>query len=130
MSETLSHDAAGRILRIVGSDSEAAMYQGDPAGLAGTLVFDRATNAALSTAIRANPDAYRVIGGALQLNGSPVAIAADSEDEAVRKVAQQTVNDLTTYLGLASPTNAQNILALKTLARAVRYLIRREFGVS
>lgn len=93
------------------------------------LSIDPESNAALVADIGVDSTRYRLVAGVLSKDGVTVTLAPDSENETVRKQAQQTVSDLTTYLGLANPTNAQNSAVLKTLARAVRYLIRRAFGL-
>lgn len=127
---TLYAGADNRIIRYLRSLDDEARYPTPPAGIAHTLAFDEDTNAATVADLAQSTDAYRLNGSTLTKDGAPVVIAPDGEDATVRKQAQQTVLDLTAYLALPSPTNAQNILALKTLARAVRYLIRREFGVA
>lgn len=51
---------------------------------------------------------------------------ADADDDPTfRTKAQQAVNDLRTYLGLASPSAAQSAAALKLLIRVVLFLLRR-----
>lgn len=127
---TIYAGADNLVLRYLDTPEEEAQYPNPPIGTAHTLVFDQDTNAATAADLALSTDAYRLAGSTLTKDGTPVAIAADGESTTVRKQAAQTVADLTTYLGLANPTNAQNILALKTIARAVRYLIRREFGVA
>lgn len=122
--------ADNRVIRYLRSPAEEAEFPTPPVGTVHTLVFDEATNAAAAADLTVSVDPYRLAGSALTKDGQAVVIAADGEDATVRKQAQQTVDDLTTYLGLATPTNAQNALALKTLARAVRYLIRRAFGLA
>lgn len=127
---TIYAGADNTILRYLRTPDEEAQHPTPPPGTAHTLSFDAETNAATAADLALSTDAYRLSGASLTKAGAPVAIAADGENETVRKQAAQTVADLTTYLGLANPTNAQNVLALKTIARAVRYLIRREFGVA
>lgn len=127
---TLYADASNRIVRYLRTAAEEAQWPTPPAGTAHTLVFDEETNAATAADLSASTDPYRLAGSALTKDGASVVIAPDGESATVRKQAQQTVNDLTTYLGIGSPNNTQNTLALKTLARAVRYLIRREFNLT
>lgn len=95
------------------------------------LDFDGESNAALVADIGNNPTRYRLLAGVLRKDGVTVTLAPDSESEIVRKGANQTVADLTTYLGITgTPTNAQDLAFKRTVARAVRYLIRRAFGLA
>lgn len=123
-------DANNRILRYLRTDDDERMFPDAPPGTVHTLEFDEDTNALTAGDLARSTDAYRLSGSTLTRDGQPVVIAADGEDATVRKQAAQTVSDLTAYIGKAAPTGADNINALKTLARAVRYLIRREFGLT
>lgn len=128
---TLHAGANNRIIRYLRDAREEAEYPIPPPDTAHTLVFDEDTNTATAADLSQSTDAYRLAGSALTKDGAPVVIAPDGESATVRKQAQQTVVDLTTLLGLPLPlNNAQRDTGLRTLARAVRYLIRREFGVA
>lgn len=117
-------DANGHILRVVRVDDLLGTAD------ATSLEFDPDTNPTILPALEADRAGHRLLAGVLTRADVPYVIAADGENETVRKQAVQMVADLTTYLGIGSPNTAQNVLALKTLARAVRYLIKREFGVA
>ena len=92
------------------------------------LAFDAATNAAVQTAVSAEPWRYTISGGTLLRDGQAVTIAAAgtayTQRQQVVSQAQQVIDDITTYLALGSPTNAQTVAAFREVAQVVRYLIR------
>lgn len=124
---TLYYDASGLLIAPLYQDGRSANGpdSGSVAGGAGSVTFDETTNAALLVDLNAAWGHYTVSAGALLKDGVTVTIAAPSatttQNQQVQDQAQQVVNDITTYLGLSSPTNAQTLALIRELARYVRY---------
>lgn len=73
----MPYDAAGALIPLVPAPPPTHRQPASPP--AGTLTIDEATNAAVAADLRANPSRYRVVAGALQRDGQPVAVAAPGE---------------------------------------------------
>lgn len=128
---TLYYDAAGALLSPAFRDGRSVNGPdtGGLPGAAGSLTFDETTNAALFAALGARWNTFTAPGGVLTHSGQAVTINAPSDTttqaQQVQTQAQQVVDDITTYLALTSPTNAQTLALVRELARVVRYLLRR-----
>jgi hypothetical protein len=89
---TISYGADGRLLRVRRSDLEDRVNGGPPAGEAGTLEYDQETNAALDHALdqaaQGGWSAFRVSGGQLTRNGTPVSLTAPGQSFGDRQAAQ------------------------------------------
>jgi hypothetical protein len=123
-------DAAGVLLRISADEFQESVHGGAPPGTVTTLAFDEDTNNALIRDVIESFSAYRVIGGALQKNGVPAAIAGPGSHYAARQqlqAAKQTIANnavgLQTYHDAATVTNAQTVLAVKSLIEDVQAIV-------
>lgn len=124
---TLYAGADTRIIRYLRTEADERQFPDPPAGTAQTLKFDADTNAALAADLAATLDAYRLSGATLTKNGATQTLVADGEDAQVRALAAQAIADLTTYIGLSSPTAAQRLTFERLVARILRFYLRRQF---
>jgi hypothetical protein len=98
------------------------------AGTVETLDFDDDTNGPLVEALVANTAPYRLSGGALTKDGTPVTIAPPGRFIQDRDQIQQALGQLDTFLesldGGTNLTAAQVQQAIKFLLRFARYVLR------
>ena len=122
-------DNAGVILGTRRNEDEDARH-GAPDDATVVLTFDETTNPDLIEALLEDWNAHTMPGGVLTRDGVAVPIAAPGQQYSARQqltAAKQTIQSnasgLTTYRGLASPTNAQTVSAVKALAEDVAALV-------
>lgn len=120
--------ASGQVARVAGDDGTLLTHADPLPAAPQSLDLDGGSNAALLADCAANPGRYLLTSGTLTRDGQAVVIAAPSatytQRQQVITQAQQIVDDLTAYLALGSPTNAQTVAAFREVAQAVRYFIR------
>jgi len=96
-----------------------------PSDVVDSVNFDETTNAAVVADIRANPTPYALVTGVLKKNGANVVLAADGDRAALLNSAATAVSNNNTFLGVASPTNAQVLAQVKALTQQNNQIIRR-----
>ena len=123
-------NGSGALLRLSANEQQEDLHGGAPAGTTATLAFDEETNAALVQDIIDHFSAYTIVSGALQKNGSPVAIASPGTHYAARQqltAAKQTIQgnaaNLQSYHDAASPTNAQTVAAVKLVIEDIQAMV-------
>lgn len=126
-------NSAGSLLRLLKTEEEESIY-GAPSGTVFSLSFDESANTALLAALDQDWNSHTMPSGTLQRNGSPVSISSAGSRFTARQQLVEAKNTilgnaagLSTYRGLASPTNAQSIAAIKALisdVEAVTIILR------
>lgn len=115
------YDAGGAILRVAANDAEEARHVA-PAGAAGSVAFDEQTNASVLAELASAWQAHTCPAGVLKRDGVTVSIAADGQTKTDRSNWDQQyaafVAACNTYLGLASPTNAQVVAQVRLMTQA------------
>jgi hypothetical protein len=123
---TIYADAQGNVhLR---TDRELVEFGPYP-NAAESRTFDETNNTALITDLRASTDPYRLNGGVLTKNDTPVVIAADGEPkQATTELADQyaaaitRLNQIIDFVG--TPTAAQVYDAVQDIALYLRKTLR------
>jgi hypothetical protein len=122
--------ADGTILRFVHSAALEAQYPNPPAGTDESLSFDERSNAALVADLGVSTDPYRLQGGVLTKNDTPVVIAAESaETVAVREFGVQYAAVLARMEEIADDPTATDLAgevrgAVRDVARVTARLMR------
>lgn len=118
-------DASGALLRC--DVTPGQLQQAAPANTASTLDFDPDANDVLLVNIVIQPLAVRYDGATVTIGGQAYSVQAASTDyqqsQQIISRGRTAIGDMTTYLALTSPTNAQNVAELQLLTRAVRWLL-------
>lgn len=127
---TLYYDINGTLLvpAYLNGQSAFGPDTGSHTSAVGTVTFDETTNPALVTGLGTKWEIYTAPAGVLTYSGQPVSVnppsVATTQAQQVQSQAQQVIDDITTYLALGSPTNAQTVAAFREVAQVVRYLLR------
>jgi hypothetical protein len=110
-------NAAGELIRFLQDDDEERRYPDPPAGAAGVLEFDPASNPGIREAIQQDWNGHLLLGGQLTRNGVQVQINPPTASFTDRRRVASMGQDLKAYLAASSPTGAQTVAALKILIR-------------
>src|SRR5688572_29640225 len=116
---TIHAAANGTILRFLDGAAHEAQHPNPPVGTDESLTFDERTNAALIADIRASADPYRLNGGVLTKNDTPVVIAAESTETEARRTIETVRDNLRDFINLPSPSLNVNNTIDKVQARAL-----------
>jgi hypothetical protein len=130
---TIRAAADGTLLQVLDSPDLEARYPDAPAGTTQTVQLDEDTNAAVLAGLRTDWNAHRVVGGVLQRDGQPVALAANGAGALGRAQLIQLRSEIEQYTARLAEirtqmdqveaatisTLAQGSTAIKTTAAAV-----------
>lgn len=118
-------DASGALLRC--DVTPGQLQQSAPASTVNTLDFDPQSNGVLVVNVVLQPARVTYDGTTTRIGGNTYTVQAATTDyqqqQAAISNAQQARDAITTYLALATPTNAQNVTELQLLSKIVRYLL-------
>lgn len=124
---TVYADANGALLRFLWSEEQHAEYPDPPPGTASTVTFDADTNPDVMGGLNTDWNAHRVVGGALQRDGQPVALAAEGEATQDAREMSTVIADIRAYLAATGNqrTDAQRMAFERNVGRVLRHLLRR-----
>jgi hypothetical protein len=111
-------DASGAIVRALITDTDDTAY-GPPPIYTEVLEFDPDTNTTLVDDLYKSTSAFRLSGGVLTRSGQVVTVAPESTARTDLKQLATIRDGLRTYYAKSSPTNAESVLAIKALIRAL-----------
>jgi hypothetical protein len=110
-------DADGNIIRLLQTDDEEKIFGAPATAYTAVVELDADTNADVIKALLTDWNSHSMPGGVLTRNGQAVTIAADNTIVTDRRAMATLRSGLVDYYKLASPTNAQNVAAIKAIIR-------------
>lgn len=117
-SDTVSYTA----VRLNQTDDEELIY-GQPPGTL-RLEFDAETNLATVADMITYLDRYSYDGAQLRRSGQLVTLAPPTPEFTYKSQWNAIFTDLSDYLALGSPTNAQTIAAFRQVIRVLWYIAK------